>query len=227
MEKKSYYAILGVSPGETQEGVRAAFIKLAKEHHPDVSGPEQTRYFQEITEAYLVLSRSESRKAYDATLPKPREEPTRSRDSAAAPGRPGWGARRGEPIEEARHGFGSPVYRGGRGQDVRLRFEPFDFFPRRFSYQPEIEVLLTREEARRGGILPLRVPVEQTCPICRGRRTYRIGACSRCGGRGEVLGEQNVRVRIPAGIEDGAGFELRVRSHRGEETAVILRFVVE
>ncbi|MEM5789688.1 MAG: DnaJ domain-containing protein, partial [Syntrophobacteraceae bacterium] len=48
MKKKDYYLILGVSRTESTEGIKAAFRKLAKEHHPDKRGPDGTRFFQDL-----------------------------------------------------------------------------------------------------------------------------------------------------------------------------------
>ena len=51
MKKKDYYAILGVSSIESANGIKAAFRKLAKTHHPDVAGVGKSGKFQEITAA--------------------------------------------------------------------------------------------------------------------------------------------------------------------------------
>lgn len=49
-----YYATLGVKPGASKEELKAAYKKLAMEHHPDRGGDEEK--FKEVTEAYEVLS---------------------------------------------------------------------------------------------------------------------------------------------------------------------------
>jgi DnaJ-class molecular chaperone len=56
MAIKDYYLILGVSRDESPEGIRAAFRQLAKRYHPDRAGAESTAEFQQIVEAYEVLS---------------------------------------------------------------------------------------------------------------------------------------------------------------------------
>lgn len=68
MEKKEdLYGILGVSEQVTEDEIKQAYRKLAKRYHPD-SHPgdkECERRFQEISEAYSILSDPEKRKKYD------------------------------------------------------------------------------------------------------------------------------------------------------------------
>lgn len=68
MKQKDYYAILGVTRAESAGGIRAAYRKLARIHHPDHAGPGRTRRFQEINEAYRVLSDPAARKSYNESL---------------------------------------------------------------------------------------------------------------------------------------------------------------
>jgi curved DNA-binding protein len=67
MEYKDYYDILGVNKDDSQEDIRRAFRRLARQHHPDVNpdDPEAEERFKEINEAYEVLSDPEKRQKYD------------------------------------------------------------------------------------------------------------------------------------------------------------------
>lgn len=64
---KDYYAILGVDKKATEEKIRKAFRRLAKEWHPDVNKkPGADEHYREINEAYEVLKDPEKRAKYDA-----------------------------------------------------------------------------------------------------------------------------------------------------------------
>ena len=66
MEFKDYYKILGVEPGAGEAEIKAAYRRLARKYHPDVSkeaGAEET--FKSVNEAYEVLRDTGKRAAYD------------------------------------------------------------------------------------------------------------------------------------------------------------------
>ena len=63
---QNYYEILGVGRDASAEEIKNAFRQLAKKYHPDSSGSEEDKErFQEIQEAYAVLSNPDKRKVYD------------------------------------------------------------------------------------------------------------------------------------------------------------------
>jgi DnaJ-class molecular chaperone len=70
--QKNFYEVLGIDQSASQEQVRSAFRKLARERHPDrfqgVVRKDAEREFQAITEAYNILSEPERRARYDQTL---------------------------------------------------------------------------------------------------------------------------------------------------------------
>lgn len=67
--KKNYYDILGVSKSASDEEIKKAYRKMAREHHPDVVSDVDKEAaearFKEINEAYRILSDPEKRKMYD------------------------------------------------------------------------------------------------------------------------------------------------------------------
>ncbi len=64
---KSYYAILGISSSAKADEIKAAYRRLTKEFHPDnYSGGSDI--FQQIQEAYSILSNNQKRKQYDQNL---------------------------------------------------------------------------------------------------------------------------------------------------------------
>jgi len=71
------------------------------------------------------------------------------------------------------------------------------------------EILLTPREAAAGGVLPLEVPLVATCHVCEGTGGYLFD-CDRCLGEGTVERRLPLPVQIPAGVRDGAVFQVAV-----------------
>jgi molecular chaperone DnaJ len=78
---KDPYRLLGVPRGATEDDVRKAYRRLARENHPDANpdDPAAEDRFKEIQQAYEVLSNPVKRKAYDE-----RSQPSRRRRTAAS-----------------------------------------------------------------------------------------------------------------------------------------------
>lgn len=198
---KSYFAILGITSDATQEEVRSAFRRLAKEFHPDhyYGG---SSVFREIQEAYSVLGDTQRRLQYENSL---------KQASAGTPKR-----RRVQPGPE-------PLIPENRSMDIGEispvrsfeRFTPsfdevFDWLWSNFSslaplksgriQQLTLEVPLTAEQARCGGNARVMVPARAVCPICRGYGEIGLFACSRCAGEGAITGEVPVSISFPPGL---------------------------
>ncbi|HSH39362.1 MAG TPA: DnaJ domain-containing protein, partial [Chthoniobacterales bacterium] len=64
---RDYYETLGVSKTASEDEIKSAFRKLAREHHPDVAKDKATaeEKFKQINEAYEVLSDPHKREKYD------------------------------------------------------------------------------------------------------------------------------------------------------------------
>ena len=211
MAKRDYYIILGVSRSESSAGIHEAFRKLAKKYHPDLGGPEATGTFQDIAEAYEVLSDPGQRREYDQAL--------RARENLMRP-------QRAEPL------FREPRYRPEPlvpqpmsilhdFQTICPSFDAlFDRILRNFSgigvtkaeriEDLNIEVILTPTEAARGVTAPIEVPVFRTCWSCHGTGREWLFPCVACAGRGMIEEYETVSVRIPPMVHDRSIIELPI-----------------
>src|ERR1700686_3654443 len=92
IEFKDYYKILGVPRSASQDDIKKAFRKLAREYHPDVAKDKKggEEKFKEINEAYEVLGDPQNRSKYENLR-------TEAGEAAWFQGAPGGRRRRGRP----------------------------------------------------------------------------------------------------------------------------------
>ena len=237
--KIDFYEVLSVSRTATDQELKAAYRKLAMQHHPDrnPNNPAAEDKFKECSEAYGVLSDPEKRAAYD-----------RYGHAAFQGGGPGAGS----PFQGGAQDlgdifgdlFGEMFNMGGgqrkgsrvaRGRDLRydltLEFDDAVF-------GKEKEITIRRPEtcqdcqgtgaakgkspvtcSQCGGRGQLRMQqgffsVARTCPQCQGTGTIIQDACKTCSGQTLVTREHSITVKVPAGVEQ----DTRIR-YQGEGEA--------
>jgi hypothetical protein len=89
------------------------------------------------------------------------------------------------------------------------------------------DILVTPQEAFWGAIVPLEVPVTRTCSCCGGRGEVWNEWCAECGGEGDLAARQPVRVRIPAGVQDGSRVRFRLSASGMRETLIDARIRIQ
>jgi hypothetical protein len=88
------------------------------------------------------------------------------------------------------------------------------------------DVSLSREDAWRGLVMPLEVPIRGTCERCGGRGETWTEPCDRCAGSGQSLVRYAVRLAVPARIADGARIRFRVSSPHAAPVRVEVRVAI-
>ncbi|MEO1334300.1 MAG: DnaJ C-terminal domain-containing protein [Myxococcota bacterium] len=186
MVSRSYYQELGVSEGASQDEIKRAYRKLARQFHPDHNpgnkGAEER--FKRIGHAFEVLSNPEKRRMYDEMG---EDAEKFGFDAAKARayrqgGRPGGGGKGGgDPLEDLLRNFGG----GGGGRPAATRSRPVA------GSDIKLDVTIGFEEAARGGERTVRLTKPQRCDGCSGDgRTSKRSVCTDCGGSGQTAFQQ-------------------------------------
>jgi molecular chaperone DnaJ len=189
----NYYLVLGIERGADLSQIKHAYRQAIKRYHPDKGdGASDPDKFMQAQEAYEVLSDLERRRAHDAELHRDGIPAHVTRVPRAAAHR-----RRVRPDPRAAASFLDEFFEG-------LVPGFFGWHPRRRSTAGDLymEVVLTPEEAFRGGVFPVAVPVLQVCPDC-GEERAGVFFCRTCLGRGVVQNRREFNLAIPPDVADG------------------------
>ncbi len=235
-DTRDLYEILGVDRRATQDEIKQAYRRLARETHPDVrrDDPLAGERFKDVNEAYAVLSDPVKRSQYD-----------RFGFVGSEPGPFGGGVGPFEDLFE--------MFFGGRGRAAGSEREgPVRGADMRYDLEVTLEEVVSGAERRiaverletcpacfgtgsEQGSSPQRCPschgtgevrhaartifghLTQvvTCGQCRGTGTYIAHPCANCRGAGQSEARREITVTIPAGVEDGMHLRLAGEGEAG------------
>jgi len=215
---RDYYSILGVLPNASPEEIRSAYRSRAKRYHPDHFGRDAGP-FRRIQEAYDVLSDPALRNTYDSGLRGIRVRHAPAPAEGLRPGR-GYVEPLKPPREKAVIDTIEPMrsFRTTHPSLEEIADGMWSAFARRYPTKSEqfrtftMEVVLSPDEARRGGRFRVLVPAGAECPSCGGSGMAGYFPCPDCGGRGGHRGEIPLDLEFPPGIRDG--YEVAVPPER-------------
>jgi hypothetical protein len=88
------------------------------------------------------------------------------------------------------------------------------------------EVVVSPQEAFWGVLVPLHVPLRRTCTRCGGRGEIWSELCLGCCGAGEIPADHEMRLRVPAGVREGATFRFSVAPQGAPQTFVEVRVTI-
>ncbi len=239
-QKRDYYEVLGVNREATQDEIRRAFRRLAFEYHPDRNKqPDAAERFKEINEAYEVLQDEDKRRNYD------RFGHAAVNGGGFDGGFGGFAGFGFEDIFDTFFGRSTSGRRprSQRGADLRVDID-VTFEESIFGTEKEIEI--PKHEScgtcNGSGLEPGTRP--ETCTTCGGsgelRRAHQsifgqfvnVSICGTCGGEGRVIRtpcracrgtgqvqvNRRLKVKIPAGIENGTQIRLTGEGEPPDQT---------
>ena len=231
-QKRDYYEVLGIQKGASEDEIKKAYRRMAKEYHPDLhpGDKEAEARFKEVGEAYEVLSDSQKKARYD-------QYGHAGVDPNFGAGGGGWGGAGWGAQDIDLGDIFSSFFGGGGGRRANPNA------PRRGS-DASAGVVISFEEAAAGCRKQVEVRLVQpcrdcggsgaakgtsatTCPVCHGtgqetrqqRTPFGViqtqTVCSRCHGKGQIIetpcrtcnGGGQVRVTETVGINIPAGID--------------------
>lgn len=242
MNKRDYYEILGVDKSASEADIKSAFRRLAKKYHPDVSKePDAAEKFKEAQEAYAVLSDASKRAQYD-------QYGHAAFEGAGSGGFDFSNFDFSDIFSEIFGGgfgfgssFGGSRSRGKPGRDLLKRMT-LTFEEAAFGLTKEINIdttepcsdcggkgghgektcdkcsgsgTMTSEQRTMFGVFATRT----TCDKCSGKGKIYESICSTCRGKGSKRVNKDIKVRIPAGVDDGNRLRLSGKGEAGTDGA--------
>jgi len=193
---KDYYVVLGVSRGADRRKIQQAYRKVAKKYHPDLTAcKENAQRFLEIKEAYETLSDQEKRKQYDEELASQGSELRISRVP--------------EITEERTSLFDHLDTFFSSVDEFYSGFLP-GFFDIGLSRRKSLylELILSAQEAREGGLFPITVPVIEPCPKCSTAGIWEEFFCPVCRGYGRIRAKREFSLSVPPRVDHDTAIRL-------------------
>ncbi len=227
MAKRDYYEVLGVPRDADAATMKRAYRQLAMQFHPDRNpdDPSAEDKFKEATEAYTILSDEQQRKRYDRM----------GHAAFESQGAGGFDPSDFGSVGDLFEGIFGEVFGRGRGRRAGGRDLTYELEVEFVEAALGTEKNITIERpgpcgdcsgsgaapgtsvsqcatcAGRGQVKQQRgfFAVSRPCTACRGTGKKVETPCTGCSGSGTRLRQEEMLVRVPAGVQDGAVRTLR------------------
>ncbi len=236
---KDYYSILGVGKDASEDEIKSAYRRQAKKYHPDLNKtPEAAEKFKEINEAYEVLGDTKKKANYDQYGSADGPQFGGGAGGAGGFGDFfGGGGGFSDIFSDIFSAFGGGERSSRvqeRGQDINLAMN-LSFEEACFGCEKNITIGKIEKCSSCNGTGAKNGREFSSCPDCRGTgrvryqqntmfgTTIREGVCQKCNGTGKIIREKcsdcsgkgytrvtkTVKVKVPAGIDDGQTLRMR------------------
>jgi molecular chaperone DnaJ len=244
--EKDYYQVLGVPSTATDKEITRAYRKLAKQYHPDANPGSEDR-FKEISAAYDVLGSPDTRKEYDEVRRLGPMAGGLGGFGRPGSGAGGAGTFRVEDLGDLGDLFGG-IFGGRnrrtrgpqRGADVETELHlSFEDAIRGVTATVNVPQDVRCHTCNGTGAAPGTATnvcdrcngrgvladnqglfsLSTVCPKCNGRGTVVETPCPTCHGTGTERRNRQVKVRIPAGVENGQRIRVKGRGAAGQGMA--------
>ncbi|MCA1933393.1 MAG: molecular chaperone DnaJ [Calditerrivibrio sp.] len=236
---KNYYEILGVSKSATQDEIKKAYRKLARKYHPDVNqnNKEAEIKFKEISEAYAVLSDPDKRREYDSVGHEAFTSSGQGYNFSDMNFDDLKNFRAGNFNFED---IFSDIF-GGRtrqrakekkGEDLSYTMSlPFAVSINGGEYEINISRNVNCSKCHGEGGNTSQCPTchgtgfinhksgffisQIPCKTCHGKGVILHSTCSACGGKGKILTNEKIKVKIPKGVDSGTNIRIPGKGNEG------------
>lgn len=238
---KDYYDILGVTKSSTAEEIKKSYKKLAKKYHPDVNpnDKEAENKFKELSEAYAVLSDEEKRKEYDSighdaftnsghgyNFQNMNYEDMRNFNFGGTSFEDIFGDVFGGGGRRRHSGSSSTAH---KGEDITYSMRvPFADVINGSSYEINVNRAIkcktcsgtggkkaTCRQCGGSGTSGSNGFFQMQCNSCGGTGQQLVDPCKTCGGAGVVTSSERIKVKIPAGVNNGSKIRIAGKGNAG------------
>ncbi len=231
MSQTNYYDVLGVKENSDQDTIKKAYRTLAKKHHPDKGGNDET--FKKVSEAYDVLGDENKRQHYD----NQRKNPFGDMGSGF------------NPFGDMFNMFGGQQRRRGAPEKViDVMVTTIESY-----LGSDKEILYKRKHmcgdcngsggernhcnvCNGSGVVVQKMSngmmvqmIQTVCNHCNGQGFIYIKTCNTCRGNCSVEKNENIKIKLPHGIDDGQFLRLQGKGdfHNGIYGNLVIRIEVK
>ena len=232
--EKDFYKVLGVSENASVDEIKKNYKKLARENHPDLNpgDPEAEKRFKDISEASAILTDQKKRQEYDQV---------RAMGPSAFSGQGGFNVDDlGDIFGNLGDifGFGGAGRRKGQSYQTNLTIsftESASGLETNVPLRKEVACTDCRGNGSENGTAYHTCNIcggtgqtasnqgffsfAQPCQACRGQGSVIDKQCKTCKAQGIVIKNETVKVKIPAGVDNGTVIRLRGYGGPGDSGA--------